>query len=88
MPPAGVGHQPVEGQWVSLHEHLRANITAIWATTANTGESYDQDTLTQLDSRANIVVIGSHATVFGNELGAIMVIVISTSLTRSYALFA
>ena len=43
------------------------NISAVWATTANMGSDDSEPTTTQLDSHANMVVAGGHATVFGKS---------------------
>jgi len=40
-------------------------VSAVWATAANMGDNDDKSSTTQLDSHANMVVIGKHATVFG-----------------------
>ena len=42
-------------------------ISAVWATTASMGIDDDEPTTTQLDSHANMVVAGGHATVFGKS---------------------
>ena len=47
--------------------HLRSKIAYIWATRAEMGDNDDQQTSTQLDSHANMVVVGSHASVFGHS---------------------
>ena len=50
----------------SPNEHLR-EIAAIWATRTDKGGGDDHGTSTQLDSHANMVVVGQHATVFGHS---------------------
>ena len=47
--------------------HLMSRIASIWATRADMGDNDDHQTLTQLDSHANMVVVGSHASVFGHS---------------------
>ena len=47
--------------------HLQAKIATVWATTADMGNKDDQETSTQLDSHANMVVVGGHASVFGHS---------------------
>ena len=42
-------------------------ISAVWATTASIGIDDDKPATTQLDTHANMVVVGSHATVFGQS---------------------
>ena len=42
-------------------------ISAVWATTASMGIDKNEPTTTQLDSHANMVVAGGHATVFGKS---------------------
>ncbi len=49
------------------NEHLQGEISAIWATTANMGDNDGNSATTQLDSHANMVVVGSQATVFGHS---------------------
>ncbi len=50
----------------SPNPHLTAKIAAIWATRADMGNNDNHETSTQLDSHANMVVIGGHASVFGH----------------------
>jgi hypothetical protein len=45
---------------------LSAKISAIWATTANMGQECEDGATTQLDSHANMVVVGKQAIVFGD----------------------
>ena len=47
--------------------HLRSRIASIWATRADMGDNDNHQTSTQLDSHANMVVVGSHASVFGHS---------------------
>ena len=47
--------------------HLRLRIASIWATRADMGDNDDHQTSKQLDSHANMVVVGSHASVFGHS---------------------
>ena len=42
-------------------------ISAVWATTSDVRGSDSDVTTTQLDSHANMIVVGSQATVFGNS---------------------
>ena len=49
------------------NSHLVSRISAVWATTADMGDGDDITTTTQLDSHANMVVVGSQATVFGRS---------------------
>ena len=48
------------------NRHLVGVIQAVWATTANMGDDEAVFASTQLDSHANMVVMGSQATVFGS----------------------
>ena len=50
----------------SPNVHLM-EIAAIWATEADMGGGDNHETLTQLDSHANMAVAGEHATVFGHS---------------------
>ncbi len=56
-----------ESRTASPNPHLTAKIAAIWATRADMGNNDDHETSTQLDSHANMVVVGGHASVFGNS---------------------
>ena len=49
------------------NEHLKGVISAIWATTANMGDDDENMATTQLDSHANMIVVGRQATVFGSS---------------------
>ncbi len=44
-------------------------MSAIWATTARMGQDNRENLTTQLDSHANMVVVGEQATIFGRTLG-------------------
>ena len=56
-----------EGQVASPNMYPRSKIASVWATRAEMGDNDDQQTLTQLDSYANMVVEGSHSSVFGHS---------------------
>ena len=47
--------------------HLVAKIAAVWATTDDMGKDGNESAKTQLDSHSNMVVVGSHATIFGQS---------------------
>ncbi len=49
------------------NQYLQFTISAVWATTAGMGSDDEQPTTTQLDSHANMVVVGRQATVFGRS---------------------
>ena len=49
------------------NRHLVSVISAVWATTANMGDDEAEFASTQLDSHANMVVVGGQATVFGSS---------------------
>ena len=49
------------------NKHLKGIISAIWATTANMGDDGGDEATTQLDSHANMIVVGRQATVFGSS---------------------
>ena len=49
--------------------HLKSKISAVWATAAGMGNSDRYETTTQLDSHANMAVVGCHASVFGQVPG-------------------
>ena len=48
------------------NDHLKGLISAIWAVSGD-AECESSDLTTQLDSHANMVVVGSQATVFGQS---------------------
>ena len=50
-----------------LNLHVMCEINAVWATTANMGNDDEKAVTTQFNSHANMVVVGSHATVFGRS---------------------
>ena len=52
---------------VAPNDHLRAIIAAVWATEAGANGNDEEVASTQLDSHANMVVVGKHATVFGHS---------------------
>ena len=49
------------------NRHLCSTISAVWATTADSGTNDGEGSTTQLDSHANMVVVGQQATVFGRS---------------------
>ena len=49
------------------NRHSCSEISAIWATTADLGNNDGEGSTTQLDSHANMVVVGQQATVFGRS---------------------
>ena len=49
------------------NKHVLGIVSAVWATTAEGGANDGQETTTQLDSHANMVVVGGHATVFSKS---------------------
>ena len=52
------------GQIASPNMHLRAKLSSVWTTQAVMEDNDDNQTLTQLDFHDNMVVIGSHESVF------------------------
>ena len=47
--------------------HICGVVNAVWATTADLGNNDGEESTTQLDSHANMVVVGQQATVFGQS---------------------
>ena len=43
-------------------EHLKAQSSVVWAIAATNGDEHYKQASTQLDSHANMVVVGHHAT--------------------------